>query len=88
MGKVADILQDIGAREVLLVTSADHMLRAAALFRVHGLTVVPAPTDYTAGGRTRFFFFDFLPCTDALVDTTRAVKEYVGYVLLRSPAGG
>ena len=83
-----DLLQDIGAREVLLVTSAVHMLRAAALFRALGVNVVPAPTDYTAGGRKRIFPLDFLPDTEALGDTTRAVKEYVGYVLLRTPAGG
>lgn len=42
----AVLLNNLGARRILLVTSAFHMRRAEALFRSQGLEVIPSPTDY------------------------------------------
>ena len=55
-----ELLKQKGAKRILLVTSAMHMPRAMALFKNHGIEVIPAPTDYTVtqagwqlAGRTR-----------------------------------
>jgi len=70
----------VSAREeqvrLLLVTSALHMFRARALFDAQGLDVLPAPADHEA--RHRFAATDWLPDTDALDGSSRAMKELVG----------
>jgi uncharacterized SAM-binding protein YcdF (DUF218 family) len=51
---VAPILRDLGVRSLVLVTSASHMPRAAAVFRAEGFTVVPAAAwDYSKRQRVR-----------------------------------
>ena len=76
------ILEARQMREVLLVTSALHMRRAAATFRKAGIAVIPAPTDFeTLGGSVSAL--DWLPDAGALLGTTRAIKEYVGFVVYR-----
>jgi uncharacterized SAM-binding protein YcdF (DUF218 family) len=76
------LLNNKGAQQILLVTSAFHMRRARSLFEAQGFTVIPAPTDYqrpvvppTVPG--------FLPTADDLVRTTTALKEHVGYWVYR-----
>lgn len=64
-------------RDILLVTSASHMSRAAALFRRQGFEVTPAPTDFVAEERS-IQPFQFLPTVDALARTHMALHEYVG----------
>jgi uncharacterized SAM-binding protein YcdF (DUF218 family) len=61
---------------ILLVTSALHMRRAAALFESQGFLVTPAPTDHEA--RTRFSTVDWLPDAEALDGSARAFKEILG----------
>lgn len=65
-------------KEILLVTSASHMPRAAALFRKQGFTVVPEPTDFHAPANPRFRLFDVLPSAEALRGNALALNEYVG----------
>jgi uncharacterized SAM-binding protein YcdF (DUF218 family) len=65
-------------KEILLVTSASHMPRAAALFRKHGFTVHPAPTDFDATQDQTFKMFQVLPSGGALSQTYAALHEYVG----------
>jgi len=74
----AEMLRAQGVQHVLLVTSALHMRRARALFEAQGLTVTPAATDHEA--RTRFSApaETWLPNTDALDGSARAMKELVG----------
>ena len=71
------LLEAKNIRKILLVTSAWHMPRAAAVFRKTGLEVVAAPTDYHVVERSRTFF-DWLPDAKSLHRSTIAVKEYVG----------
>jgi uncharacterized SAM-binding protein YcdF (DUF218 family) len=66
-------------KDVLLVTSASHMPRAAALFRKHGFTVTPAPTDFNATENDIFLSFRLLPSAESLAQTTVALREYVGF---------
>jgi uncharacterized SAM-binding protein YcdF (DUF218 family) len=72
------MLQALGVRRILLVTSALHMPRALALFRATGLEVVPAPTDFEIHSPDHAHLLRWLPDAQALADGTRAFKEYLG----------
>lgn len=65
-------------KDILLVTSATHMRRAAALFRKNGFSVLPAPTDFNGIEGEPFWMFRLLPSTEALAQTNVALREYVG----------
>jgi uncharacterized SAM-binding protein YcdF (DUF218 family) len=43
--RFAALLQPMGVRQILLVTSDEHMLRSRQLFERAGFTVLPAPVD-------------------------------------------
>ena len=76
------VLRTRGARRVLLVTSALHMRRALARFEIPGIDVIPVATDHEVAddppGAIRW-----LPDTDALDGSRRALKEYLGYWVAR-----
>jgi uncharacterized SAM-binding protein YcdF (DUF218 family) len=76
------ILTQLGVRRALLVTSAMHMPRALATFRKtmagSGIEVIPAPTDNSSPGVNYFTIWDFLPTPGALLNVTKAVKEFAG----------
>lgn len=83
---VEAILQDKGIQRILLVTSAQHMPRALAIFKRQGLEAIPAATDFhvaagtldlaetTWQGRT----LSLAPQASNLDDVTRSLKEYLG----------
>lgn len=71
-------LRALGARRVLLVTSALHMPRALALFGATDLQVIPAPADFEAYDRDNAHPLRWLPDAQALADSSRAFKEYLG----------
>jgi len=77
----------IGGR-ILLVTSAYHMPRAERLFAHQGFTVMPFPVDFRQRMRARTPM-DFLPDAEALADTDRVLREFVGrgYYRLRAAVG-
>ncbi|PZF78809.1 YdcF family protein [Aestuariivirga litoralis] len=68
----------LGASSALLVTSAAHMPRALATFRSAGLPVTPAATDVRIV-RQPTNLLDVLPSADALLQTSDAAKEAIGY---------
>lgn len=76
------LLDPLVARRILLVTSALHMQRAAALFRAQGFEVVPAPTDWLvvepAPCSTVGALLSHLPKAENLAITTRALREWLG----------
>ena len=76
------LLREHGLKRVLLVTSARHMPRAAAVFRKAGVDLVPAPTDFRIAARP-FSPWRLLPDMEALDASSRAVKEYAGLVVYR-----
>jgi uncharacterized SAM-binding protein YcdF (DUF218 family) len=82
------LLDPLAARRILLVTSALHMPRAAALFRGQGVEVVPAPTDWLVvepGPRSRLgVAFSLLPKVESLALTTRALREWLGLAVARA----
>lgn len=78
----AVVLNNLGIRKVLLVTSAFHMRRSEALFAAQGIEVIPAPTDYQrliATGAVPAW----LPSVSALWRTTHAMHEHLGYWVYR-----
>ena len=78
----AEILGAAGIRRVVLVTQAFHMPRAARLFRAAGIEVVPAPTNFTAMGRSALVPSDFLPQVSALQNSYYALHEWLGIAWL------
>lgn len=78
----AALMQREGLSTALLVTSALHMPRAAAAIRAAGVEVVPVATDFEAvGGRRPSLAW--LPVSDALDRSTRALHEWAGIVVYR-----
>jgi uncharacterized SAM-binding protein YcdF (DUF218 family) len=86
----AEMLEEMEVNRILLVTSAMHMPRAAALFEKQGLVVIPAPVDFTVTEQNWAsvfqptageFFLHLLPNASALGLTTTAMKEYLGMVV-------
>jgi uncharacterized SAM-binding protein YcdF (DUF218 family) len=74
-----DLLAARGVSKILLVTSATHMRRAAALFSKAGFEVIPSAADYRTGWHNRARLFDFVPDAAAIEETSAALKEYEGY---------
>lgn len=71
------------AASILLVTSAYHIPRAAALFRKQGFKVTPYACGFHARNHLKdewrnVTFFDFLPSSWALQRMTDAVEEAAG----------
>jgi uncharacterized SAM-binding protein YcdF (DUF218 family) len=86
----AQMLEEKGINEIILVTSAMHMPRAKALFEAQGLTVIPAPVDFTVTEQNWKSTFqpnfgeaiiNLLPNSSALGLTTNALKEYLGMLI-------
>ena len=72
------VLRTRGARQVLLVTSALHMRRALARFEFPGIEVIPVATDHEVAADPQGLI-RWLPDSDALDGSRRALKEYLGY---------
>lgn len=83
---IAQILDSLGLpRKIILVTSAAHMIRSEAVFKKHGFTVYPAPTDFQKSVTKRTFIFNLFPNSSYLDISTQALHEYyglIGYKLL------
>lgn len=78
-----ELLASRGIHRALLVTSAMHMPRALAAFRKAGLEVIPAPTDYQTGWPQPDLPFRLLPDSEALHESTEALREYIGLYVYR-----
>jgi uncharacterized SAM-binding protein YcdF (DUF218 family) len=73
----AALLRERGIDQVLLVTSALHMPRALATFRAAGVNTTPAASDFEVVP-VPDQLLRWLPDAQALSDSTRALKEYLG----------
>ncbi len=67
-----------GGKRVVLVTSAWHMRRSAAIFRRAGFDVVPYAVDSLV--KPLSIPADIAPDAEALGYTTRVVREMIGYL--------
>ena len=75
--RTAGLAEEWDFSRIVLVTSATHMPRAAAVFRAVGFEVVPAPTDH-ARFDDRPPVLRWLPDAEALHESTKVLKEYLG----------
>jgi uncharacterized SAM-binding protein YcdF (DUF218 family) len=74
-----ELLQPRPGQRYLLVTSAYHMPRALATFRVQGFDIIAWPVDYrTRDGGDRLRLFESIP--EGLMRVDLAFKEWVGLV--------
>lgn len=69
-------------KDILLVTSATHMPRAAALFRKAGFVVHPAPTDFQAEDGA-FRAIALLPSGSVMMRAYVVLNEYAGLLAYR-----
>jgi uncharacterized SAM-binding protein YcdF (DUF218 family) len=85
-----ELLKQKGIKRILLVTSAMHMPRAMALFKNHGVEVIPAPTDYTvtqAGWddlqvlNVQSILINLIPNNSSISLTSNVLKEYIGMLV-------
>ena len=67
-------------KTALLVTSAGHMPRAMAEFRRAGVPVIASTALVVVTGARHTSIFAWLPDANALVLTSRAAKEWLGYL--------
>lgn len=73
------LLQDMGARRILLVTSPIHMPRASESFRRIGIEIIPAPTPTVRLSSPHSpTGMQWRPVT-TLLRSGQALKEYCGY---------
>ena len=77
------MLKQHDLKSVLLVTSAMHMPRALATFRSAGVDATPAATDFEASGPGVSGLLAWTANPEALDVTTRALKEYLGWLVYR-----
>lgn len=77
------LLDSIGCRDPLLVTSAAHMPRALAAFRAVGIEAIPVSTDVRVVDRERLALMDFFPDATALAMTSDALREWIGRAYYR-----
>ena len=84
----ADILHELGVDEIVLVTSASHMMRSVALFEKQGFTVIPAPADYSVTVENwealwqpslEDLLVGLVPNAGNLSELSYGLKEYLGY---------
>jgi uncharacterized SAM-binding protein YcdF (DUF218 family) len=75
---VGPTIRNVSAEVVFLVTSASHMPRAIAIFNKFGLSVVPAPCDFSDSGKLGLF--SFLPEAATLRENRALLWEYIGAV--------
>lgn len=67
----------VGNEALVLVTSASHMVRAAALFRKNGIQVIEAPTDFQIKKEESLWQF---PSAGGLSRSESAFHEYLGII--------
>lgn len=72
----AELLRARGIDRVLLVTSALHMRRALRHFAYEGIEALPVSTDHEARNVPQWL--RWIPDSDALDGSARAIKEWVG----------
>ncbi|TNF98884.1 MAG: YdcF family protein, partial [Gammaproteobacteria bacterium] len=78
----ASLLEKKGIKRILLVTHASHMPRAASVFKLRGLDVIPAPTAFSQPA-TGEIWQEFIPHSEDLETTRIALHEYIGQIWYR-----
>jgi uncharacterized SAM-binding protein YcdF (DUF218 family) len=72
-------MEDAGlGSDIILVTSAYHMPRSAAVFRKAGFSVTPAPTGYYKNDFPNSKPLAWMPSAGTLFESSIAIREYLG----------
>lgn len=79
----AEVLREHKVTKVLLVTDSQHMRRGLYVFEKQGLEVVPAPTSFARADRRWYGIMGVLPQSEALEDSTKALKRKLGEIYYR-----
>lgn len=76
------MIKSLGAKKILLVTSAWHMPRARMMFERRGFDVVVCPTDFEAhcSWERELNIGDFFPNGDSLNRNSYIFKELIGLI--------
>jgi uncharacterized SAM-binding protein YcdF (DUF218 family) len=78
------VMKEAGlGNDIILVTSANHMPRSAAVFRKAGFTVTPAPTGYFEDSDISHKPLRWLPSAEALFKASIAFHEYGGLLVYK-----
>ena len=80
--KAAEIIRAGQYRDLVLITSALHMYRAAAAFHKQGLFPALYPVDFQSS-RGKVRLSDLFPSAGTLTTTTDVIHELVGVVMYR-----
>ena len=66
-------------KNIILVTSAFHMLRAKLVFVAACINVIPSPVDFIIGAG-KLTFMSFIPSAGSFASTSFFVREMIGRV--------
>lgn len=77
----ARLLHASGVKTIVLVTHGWHLTRAVPLFEREGLTVIPAPMGFATP--SRLWYFQYMPSPKAFEDSSIALREALGRLVLR-----
>jgi len=78
------LMEEAGlGNDIILVTSAYHMPRSAAIFRKAGFTVTPAPAGFYEEDYTGFKLHQWMPNAHSLFKSTIALHEYYGNAIYK-----
>jgi len=80
---IARLVRERGWHKILLVTSANHMQRAASQFRDAGVTTIPFPVDFHVDAHRPAVVLDFVPNSASLHQTENAIREWYGSLFYR-----
>ncbi len=74
------LLQQLGIKQVILVTHASHMPRSLYSFQQAGIEAIAAPTYFHPPFKDSTLLLKFLPSAKAAKETYTALHEYLGLV--------
>jgi uncharacterized SAM-binding protein YcdF (DUF218 family) len=72
------ILNQMGLKHPILVTSSTHMSRSVELFKKEGIEVLALPTQYEAPKKEQHDIFDFIPSVNGVSLVRIGLKEIIG----------
>jgi uncharacterized SAM-binding protein YcdF (DUF218 family) len=64
--------------QFFLVTSASHMPRSMAMFKKLGMNPIPAPTGHEVKDKQYFNPYSFFPGAGNILNSEKAIHEYIG----------
>lgn len=79
---VKQLCEKQGIKSIVLITSAFHMKRSMILFKKSFTSIIPFPSGYKTS-RIPYDFLSYLPEGSNLLNTSLALKEYLGILFYK-----